>query len=303
MMSLRFTVPAIMIFLSVFLSLANVSGIDKERSLAGSPEIRIIIDQEQVEVSVEPGSDGIARFTGTVYCEIPPSTPPGQYCIVQLMADAGGWPCSNPPSMTFSRNHVEEDYDLSVQVPIEISSSTDGLLSVSGRWQYSPGMTGGVLPAETAMIDILAYSRPQISSVSRNNRVLVGEWCDIIMTLTNAGNADDDITLSVVDVPDGVNTYFMDESIVVSEKESIEVILKFRQSNGAPQTHSITVSARGQFNSTKVEDQQMVVIETTISVRSVFSTPYFIIPLILIVAAGTAISVVLVRKRRKKKVT
>lgn len=123
------------------------------------------------------------------------------------------------------------------------------------------------------------------------------------MTLTNAGNTDDEIKLGVLDVPGGVKSYFMDESIVVPEKHSTEVTLKFRQSYGAPRTHSITVTARGQFNSTKIEDQQTVVIETTISARSVFTTAYFIVPLILIIVAGTAITVVLVRKRRKNKVT
>jgi hypothetical protein len=280
----------------------NIAGEEIEKPYAGSPNIRIDLDQEMVQVNVEPGNDGIGRFTGTVYCEMPASTPPGQYCYVQLTADAGGWPCSNPEVMTFDRNHEEEDFALSIQVPIETSQSTHGQLSVSGRWSYSPGALGGTIPPATAIIKVMPYSKPIVSTESRNNTIKVGKWGDIVIKVTNGGNANDEMQLEVSGIPDGVDAYFEDDSILVPEKQSNTAILRVKQSNGAPKTHQMVVIAKGRNNGTKNQDQQTVVFETGISAKSLITTPYIVIPFVIILIVGGVITFKVVRKKKKRKI-
>ncbi|MGA1872781.1 MAG: choice-of-anchor T family protein [Thermoplasmatota archaeon] len=274
-----------------------------EQPVAGAPNITIEIHQDIVEVDVEPGSDGKARFSGTVYCDMPPSTPPGQYCVVQLSADAGGWPCSNPEALVFDRTKTEEDFALTVQVPIETSQRTEGQLSVSGRWSYSPGAMGGTVPAATSIIRILMYSSLQVSAGTGNNTVPVGKWGELPVLITNGGNANDNIDLWLSDVPDGVDAYLTSDNIMVPEKQTQTVILKVKQSSGSPRTHRIVVHAKGGANGTNSESQRSIVFDTTISARSFFTTPYIIVPLIILMAIGGIVTYRMIQKSRRKKFT
>ncbi len=297
---LGLSIMSTIIFLSLSVLTIDVSGEELEKPLAGSPTIQIVLDQEMIEVNVEPGSDGIGRFTGTVYCEMPASTPPGQYCIVQLNADAGGWPVSIPDAMSFDRNHEEEDFILSVQVPIETSQKTSGQLSVSGRWSYSPGMVGGTIPPATAIIEVMAYSKPIVSAESRNNTINVGKWGEIVIKVMNGGNANDDIQLEIGDLPDGVDAYFEEDTILVPEKSTKTTILRVRQSSGAPKTHQFVVIAKGRYNGSKDQDQQTVVFETGISAISLITTPYVIIPFMILLIVGGVFTFKIVRRMKKK---
>jgi len=289
------------IIIPIFITTDHVIGNDTEKPFIGAPTITFVIDQEMVEVSVEPGSDGIGRFSGTVYCEMPPSTPPGQSCIVQLNADAGGWPVQTPESMTFDRSHVEEDFAVSVQVPIETSQYTSAQLSISGRWSYSPGATAGTIPATTAIIRVLSYSQPIVTAKARDDTIPVGTWGDVTIEVTNAGNANDDIQLQVTDVPDGVSAYFEEDTITVPEKDTKTVILKVKQSGGPPGSHQLTVIAKGRNNGTKDQDQQTVVFETGISVKSLATTSYMIIPFLIILIAGGVLTYISIKRMKRKR--
>lgn len=271
-----------------------------EQPLTGSPDIRIVLDQEKIEVDVEPGNDGLTIFTGTVYCNMPPSTPPGQYCYINLQADAGGWPCSVPASLDFDRNHEEEDFTITVQVPTGTSSCVMGQLSVSGRWSYSPGVSGGTIPASTAIIVVLPFSKPVISADLKNSTISVGEWGEIDIIVTNEGNANDDIQLRIIDIPPGVDAYLEEDTLSVPEKQAKTIILKVKQSNGAPKSHQLVISAKGLNNGTRAQDQQTVTFETETSFRSLITTPYVIIPFIIILMIGGAITYKLVRKKIRK---
>ncbi len=269
------------LILTSFYLISEVDG-KIEKPLAGPPDIQIIINEEMVQVNVEPGNNGIARFTGTVHCEMPPSTPPGQICTVTFMVDAGGWACSSPDTMEFDRNNNQEDFTVSVQVPIETSRMTSSQLSISGRWRYSPGTLGGTTDPATAIIEVLPYSQVKVTTDPDNNTVSVGKWGEIELAITNEGNLNDDIELELENIPDGIEAYLEDDLISVPEKQTKIVILKIQQPNGAPKTSQLNVIATGSYNGTRSSDTQPVVFTTTISVRSVFTTLYIIIPAIIL---------------------
>lgn len=279
----------------------GASGEKPQTPMAGAPNISIVLDQDEVTATVEPGDDGRIRFTGTVYCELPPSTPPGQYCVVTLTADAGGWPVSNPPSMAFSRTYEQEDFYLDIQIPIETSQMTQGQLSVSGRWSYSPGAGGGTIPPATAIINVGAYSRPFLESDSKNNTFPVGKWAEIPIDVTNVGNANDDIALEITNIPDGIEAYLLTDEIHVPEKQTKVIKMKVRQSSGSPRINKITVVGKGSNGGRKEEDQHTVVIETTVSAKSLITTPYVVGPFILILLGAGITGFLIFRKRRKMK--
>jgi hypothetical protein len=167
-----------------------------EVEAVGSPAITIQITQPKQTAYVAPGEDGIVTFTGTVVAQIP-WDPNVQYLVVTLTADAGGWPVSNPPALTFSRATKQQPFTLSVQVPIETSKTTQGQLSVSGRWSYSPGITGGTITPATAIIVVDQYYQFSVGCEKPYVQVQPGSSLGFRLRLINEGNANDRLRVEV----------------------------------------------------------------------------------------------------------
>jgi len=188
------------IFLIMFLFLGSIfiymPKEDDKVEAVGGPAITITIAQPKQTAYVAPGQDGIVTFTGTVEAQIP-WDPSFQYLVVQLSADAGGWPASNPPALIFSRQTKMRTFSLSVQVPIETSKKTQGQLSLSGRWSYSPGALGGTIPAATAIIVVEQYYQFSVGCDKPYVQVNPGSSLGFRLRLINEGNANDRLRVEV----------------------------------------------------------------------------------------------------------
>ncbi len=296
--------PFLMLCLAVILIslLPIINGEAPQKPMAGDPNITIELDQPEQSVDVEPGDDGVLRFTGTIYCELPPTTPPGQYCVVQLQADAGGWPTSVPPAFTFDRTHEEEQFSLTIQVPIETSQRTQGQITVSGRWSYTPGAGGGTIPPVTGIITINGYSRPLLESNTKNNTFPVGKWVEVPIRVENDGNLNDNIELEITHVPEGLEAYLLTDEVMVPEKQAKVIMMKVRQSTGSPKVHKVEVSGKGMNGGRKDQDQHTVVLESRASARSIFTTPYIVIPFAIVLLAIGFIGFIIYKKKRSVKV-
>ncbi|MFW3146881.1 MAG: choice-of-anchor T family protein [Thermoplasmatota archaeon] len=167
-----------------------------EAEAVGAPVITIQLAQAKQTAYVAPGQDGIVTFTGTVFAQIPWS-PNIQYLQVNLQAEAGGWPVSVPPALTFSRAQKQQSFTVSVQVPPETSKANTGQLSVSGRWSYSPGLGGGTIPASTAIITIDQYYQFSIGCEKPYQQVTPGSSLGFKIRLMNEGNANDQLRVEV----------------------------------------------------------------------------------------------------------
>lgn len=172
---------------------------DEKVDAVGAPAITIQLAQAKQTAYVAPGQDGIVTFTGTVFAQIPYS-PNVQYLVINLQADAGGWPVSVPPALTFSRAQQQQSFTLSVQVPIETSQSTTGQLSVSGRWSYSPGIGGGTIPAATAIIFVKQYYQFSIGCEKPYVEVNPGQSLGFKLRLINEGNANDRLRVEILNL-------------------------------------------------------------------------------------------------------
>jgi hypothetical protein len=192
---------------SVFLILLVLFGsmfiyIPKEEDkveAVGSPAIRIELAQTKQTAYVAPGQDGVVTFTGQVTATIPWS-PNVQYLVVTLQADAGGWPVSVPPSLTFNRAITTQGFTLSVQVPVETSQKTQGQLSISGRWRYSPGTLGGTVDPATAIIVIKQYYQFSVGCDKPYVQVGPGSSLGFKIRLINEGNAADRLRVEITNL-------------------------------------------------------------------------------------------------------
>ncbi|MBN1539944.1 MAG: hypothetical protein JW939_07350 [Candidatus Thermoplasmatota archaeon] len=188
------------IFLVMFLMLGSIfiylPKEDDEVEAIGAPAITITITQPRVTAYVAPGQDGIVTFTGRVEAQIP-WDPSVQYLIVTLTADAGGWPASNPPALIFNKATKNRDFQLSVQVPVETSKKTQQQLSLTGRWTYSPGITGGTIAASTAIISVEQYYQFSVGCDKPYVQVNPGSSLGFRLRLINEGNAGDRLRVEV----------------------------------------------------------------------------------------------------------
>ncbi|MEA3558215.1 MAG: choice-of-anchor T family protein [Candidatus Thermoplasmatota archaeon] len=170
---------------------------DENVEAVGAPAITIQLAQAKQTAYVAPGQDGIVSFTGTAEAQIPYS--PGiQYLVINLQADAGGWPVSVPPALTFSKAQKTQSFTISVQVPIETSQSAMGQLAVSGRWSYSPGIGGGTIPASTAIIFVKQYYQFSIGCEKPYQEVNPGQSLGFKLRLINEGNANDRLRVEIL---------------------------------------------------------------------------------------------------------
>lgn len=209
-------------------SLFGVFYFSEPSDAVGQPDIAVTINQPRQTAYVKPGQDGIVTFTGTVEVKIP-WDPSFQYLVVELEADAGGWPVSNPPALIFSRQTTMRTFSLSVQVPIGTSSKTKGELVISGRWSYSPGILSGEVPPSTAIIVVDWYSQFDISC---NDPIVEAERDDrvgISILVENEGNGDDRVRLEIENIEElndkGITPILADYSVTVEEGKTGEAML------------------------------------------------------------------------------
>jgi hypothetical protein len=195
---------------------------DEKVEAIGGPAITIRITQPRVTAYVAPGQDGIVTFTGTVEAQIP-WDPSFQYLIVQLTADAGGWPASNPPALIFNRATKQRDFALSVQVPIETSKKTQQQLSLTGRWSYSPGIGGGTIPASTAIISVEQYYQFSVGCEKPYVQVQPGSSLGFRLRLINEGNSNDRLRVEIKNLKEladqGWTVQLSQDKFAVPEKQ------------------------------------------------------------------------------------
>ncbi len=192
---------------SIFLIMVILLGslfiyIPKEKSdvdAMGAPAIRIILTQTKQTAYVAPGQDGVVTFTGEVTAQIPWS-PSVQYLVVSLQAEAGGWSVAGAPSLTFNRAVSLQNFQLSVQVPIETSQKTQGQLTVAGKWRYSPGTGGGTIDPVTAIIVIKQYYQFSIGCDKPYVQIGPGSSLGFKIRLINEGNAADRLVVEVTNL-------------------------------------------------------------------------------------------------------
>ncbi|MGA1821546.1 MAG: choice-of-anchor T family protein [Thermoplasmatota archaeon] len=274
--------------------------IETDPNAVQDPEITITIDEDIYHVNVEPGSDGIVHASGTVTCVLPPGTPPGQYCVFSMQADAGGWPVSAPPPMAFDRNHQEERFTVEVQVPPTTSHMTQGQLSIAGRWTYSPGATGGTVPPIYSIIHVDAYALIELTCEDPSKSANLGRSIKFEITVKNEGNSHDVVSIELIDVPDQIDAVPSSEIMNIPEKSEEILIIEVSQPSGIGQKHTFIVMASSDLPGDNNAAIFHIYFRSFGVGNSVISNPYIILSAILIILAVIAAVVIIIVKRKRK---
>ena len=235
-------------------SLGLLVSIDEDVEAVGAPVISIRLAQQKMTAYVAPGQDGIVTFTGTVTAQAPWS-PNNQQIIVNLEGDAGGWACTNPPELIFSKGQTERDFAITVQVPPESTHTLQRNLIINGTWHYEPGATSGTVDPVTALIYIAQYYDCDLDTSTPILEAEKGGYAEFVVDVINNGNANDEMILEVLNLDDlaydDITIQMSDDVVSVPEKQSVELSLIATVKEGASLGgYTITVEVR----STQAED-------------------------------------------------
>ena len=282
-----------------------VNAIDDKDEIFGpkavrGPEIVIELSEPELYAKVEPGEDGIVVSHGILYCDMPPGTPPGQYCVITLQAMAGGWAVSGAPSLTFDRSTTEQPFSISVQVPVETSQKTGARLTVEGKWRYSPGTGGGTIDPVFCIIHVLPYGSPKLAPVQLNSSIPIGSWREIEVLIINEGNSNDIYSLSVDSKPDDVEAYFVESEITISEKRQEIVILKVKQVSGSSKFNEVVIRASSIYDGKRANVTEIVRFESSTSLKSIFTNTVYVGIFLLILMVAAIVIILIIRRSSKK---
>jgi hypothetical protein len=177
----------VMLLSIIFMQLVPFQG---DSCSASGPAIQLA--QAKQTAYVTSTQDGMVTFTGTVFAHVP-WTPESEDLVVELKTDAGGWCVIGPPSLRFTRAVKQKSFSVRVYVPAGTSASTQGQLSVSGRWRHLNTTLGGTLPPATAIICVEPYSLIDLDAPDSYITVEQGEKVNTYIEVRNMGNSEDRI--------------------------------------------------------------------------------------------------------------
>jgi hypothetical protein len=155
--------------------------------------------RNSVDANVDPERGGVATFTGYV---IPlfPFEVDGQYAIIRLTADAGGWETTEIPVMTATKVTTKLLFSVSVLVPPGTEASGGDIsqtISISGTWTYEPESRSGQIEPVDGFIVIRQYYMYKLDLERSYLQVSPGTGFEVELTIQNQGNGDDEVELSI----------------------------------------------------------------------------------------------------------
>lgn len=268
------------------------------------PEIRIEMPTT-ASVDVSPGNDGIIDLAGRVYCEMPPGSPPNQYCLVSLTADAEGWPVSTTNSLTFSTQTTVQDIQVIVRAPPGTTAGNSYRLLVSGRWRYSPGTLGGSIEPSWTRITVNPYGLLIFSAERSKITAPVGSWGRVEIQLKNEGNTNDNVTISYLCGSNIEIKLGIELATQVNEDSFIVFPVSVKQKSGRGQSNVISILAKGIHPGNRSSCEIILNLKTSTSPKGIITSPLIIgsISIIILILIPIIIAIIkLVRKKHRKKI-
>lgn len=262
------------------------------------PEIHVELDQERIEISVQPGSNMRGRFTGTVNIQWPIGSA-AQRMTVELIPKAEGLFCTRPPKSIINRGTTSIEFQVFIEAPQQFPHGFVGF-GMKAWWRLEPGGNSGESENATAEIYINPYIEVVMQAEENSKNGRVGEWTDFRITLINNGNARDNIDLTIqadsnleIRGPGRISNIGMEENQTFN--------LRVKQGSGAGKSYAIEVSADPEnypnFNNASLE----LFLETEKPMLSLtrISSPTVLIPLSVILSLIIVAVVFLLRRSKK----
>ncbi|MCU0799505.1 MAG: hypothetical protein MUC62_07525 [Candidatus Thermoplasmatota archaeon] len=165
----------------------------------GEMSVTAFFDRNSVDAHVDPERGGFVTFTGYVV-PLFPFEVDGQYAIIRLTAEAGGWETTDIPVLTATKVTNELMFSVSVLVPPETRASGGDItqtLTVSGTWSYEPESRSGQVEPVEGFIVIRQYYMYRLSLDRSYVQVSPGTEFDIEIRIENQGNGDDEVEIDI----------------------------------------------------------------------------------------------------------
>ncbi|MBN1539583.1 MAG: hypothetical protein JW939_05515 [Candidatus Thermoplasmatota archaeon] len=155
--------------------------------------------QSTLRARVDPSRGGIVTFRGYVTLTEAWS-PDTQFVFVELRAEVEGWEVTTIPLLALTSSMMQMSFSVSIRVPAGYPTSgmdATKIITVSGTWTYEPETRrGDVEPLEIFLYVDQFYQYSMRCQQSFVQTSPGGEF-DIELEVTNQGNGDDEITLSI----------------------------------------------------------------------------------------------------------
>jgi hypothetical protein len=187
----------IMIVISCLTVLTNVFTEDAEAAVQGMPTVSIKLTETSKAANVGPGEIGVVTFTGEVQVTKNQAT----RVVVSLAAeDTWGSAVVSPSSLLFASDGTQP-FGVSVRASPRESFSTQGKVTVTGRWSMYPGgLSGPANPQAGAegRIDINQFFKFTLRATSKAfQETAPGAPVTFSLTIQNRGNFMDTFTVSI----------------------------------------------------------------------------------------------------------
>jgi hypothetical protein len=184
-------VGSIGIILLLFLATLSAISFTSTAGLVTIVQARV---EGTVYVDVSPGSTGIMNINATIVAtNYNTSTP----LIINLSTTiTAGQATLNKTQLVFQGGHQSEDVNITIQIPIENTSTTlEYSCFLSGTWQQG-GDTGSVGGGNTNII-ILPYYRFEVNPEQSHKETRQSESAIFNFTIENTGNCNDEYRVDI----------------------------------------------------------------------------------------------------------
>ena len=199
---------------------------------APAPDVTISLDDEEIEVDVGPGSDGVARFTGKVECNNHL-----QMVVVTLEGEAEFPSTITPSTIYLEPGETEEKFSAEVKVPNFLSSKNPIPLIISGSAGTIASPVSYSLEPVTGIIKIKPYLILGFLAVESEMSGEPGDSIDFELVVVNNGNYDEGFTigLSEMNEPDVMkwDVTFSEDSFIIMEGKDKNISAHVKIPNGA----------------------------------------------------------------------
>jgi hypothetical protein len=255
-----------MVIIIVFIPLStNSSPLRDPVGPIAPADISIVPDQEVYTLTTEPGvSDDTVFIHGHVSCKIPDAAPPQTTCIVQIYVEQGGSTIT-VPRMEFTKDVQILEFSVHFTISPNLPAGAEYALYYWGNWYYEGGLGSGEVGSVTGSIKITQFGSLELMNSYGGSywSFYVDEWRDYTITLKNNGNGVDNITLAVVEKPEGVKVELELDELKLKSGGEREVHVKVKQEGGRGKTGVIRIKCASSFSGTNSFDTVDVNIKTT----------------------------------------
>jgi len=268
-------------------------------------EVEVDLQDEPAKVDVSPGSSGIVKMEGTVYCK---KWGPDQVKVYLNATSTFGGASVIPPSLVFGGSGGSEETKsiaVTTRVPQGTSCSETGTVTLSGYYvqsgfQYEIEPDSGTIIVLQYYLIATGYEKSNINKTAKP-----GEDTEIKFEMKNAGNGND------IFVIDFANREFLEDEgfklpdpkehvMPENRKENVSLKIGIPEDKSGNYNLEIFIQSKGSeesgFTATSTIPARVNIVESSITekIGSVVLSPLFIGAMVIIIV----IIVVLIRRKK-----